>query len=61
MIAWHYTTGSKLPLIRESGVLRPTDAGIEPGEPDPLVFHCSLLGDHFSQGRQREGKLLRIV
>jgi hypothetical protein len=32
MIAWHYTVGNKLPLIRESGCLRPTDACIEPGE-----------------------------
>jgi hypothetical protein len=32
IIAWHYTTGLKLPLIRESGCLRPTDAYIEPGE-----------------------------
>jgi hypothetical protein len=28
-IAWHYTVGLKLPAIRESGVLRPTDACIE--------------------------------
>ena len=32
VIAWHYTIGLKLPLIRESGVLRPTDACIPPDE-----------------------------
>jgi hypothetical protein len=31
-IAWHYTVGLKLPAIHESGVLRPTDACIEPYE-----------------------------
>jgi hypothetical protein len=37
-LAWHYTVGLKLPLIRESGVLRPTDAGIGPDERPVLWF-----------------------
>ena len=38
MIAWHYTVGLKLPLICESGVLRPTDVCIGPGERPVLWF-----------------------
>ena len=38
MIAWHYTIGLMLPLICESGVLRPTDAGIPPDERPVLWF-----------------------
>lgn len=32
VLAWHYTVGMKLPLIRESGVIKPTDVYIEPDE-----------------------------
>jgi hypothetical protein len=35
---WHYTVGIKMPLIRESGVLLPTDSGIEPDELPVLWF-----------------------
>jgi hypothetical protein len=38
MLAWHYTVGLKLPLIRESGCLRPTDVGIGPDERPVLWF-----------------------
>jgi hypothetical protein len=38
VIAWHYTNGLKLPLIRESGCLRPTDVGIGPAERPVLWF-----------------------
>src|ERR1700741_1052892 len=38
LIAWHYTIGLKLPLIRESGCLRPTDTGIGPSERPVLWF-----------------------
>jgi len=37
-IAWHYTIGLKLPLIYESGVLRPTDVYIEKHEIPVLWF-----------------------
>ena len=38
MIAWHYTTGLHLPLIRESGVLRPSGVFIGPDERPVLWF-----------------------
>lgn len=38
MIAWHYTTGAKLELILNSGVLRPADIGVEPPEKPILWF-----------------------
>jgi hypothetical protein len=38
MIAWHYTVGLTLPLICESGVLRPTDALIGRDERPVLWF-----------------------
>jgi hypothetical protein len=38
LIAWHYTIGLKLPLIRESGSLRPSTAGIGPDERPVLWF-----------------------
>jgi hypothetical protein len=38
VIAWHYTTGLHLPLIRESGVLRPSGVFIGPDERPVLWF-----------------------
>lgn len=38
MIAWHYTTGQKYQLIKETGLLLPADIGIEPPELPILWF-----------------------
>jgi hypothetical protein len=37
MLAWHYTVGTKIPLILEDGFLRPATAGVMPPE-KPIVW-----------------------
>ena len=44
MIAWHYTTGLKLPLICESGLLRPPDVIMAPEwERRPVLWFSTIL------------------
>lgn len=38
MIAWHYTTGQKYKLIKQSGILLPADIGVTPPEQPILWF-----------------------
>lgn len=38
MIAYHYTTGQKFELIKESGMLLPADIGMRPNEQPVLWF-----------------------
>lgn len=38
MIAWHYTTGQKYELIKQTGILLPAEAGVEPPEQPILWF-----------------------
>ncbi|CBJ36681.1 conserved protein of unknown function [Ralstonia solanacearum CMR15] len=38
MIAWHYTTGHKYELIKQTGILLPADIGVEPPEQPILWF-----------------------
>lgn len=38
MMAWHYTTGQKYELIKQTGILLPADIGVEPPEQPILWF-----------------------
>ncbi|CAJ3120226.1 Uncharacterised protein [Burkholderia pseudomallei] len=38
MIAWHYTTGQKFELIKQTGILLPADIGVAPPELPILWF-----------------------
>ena len=38
MMAWHYTTGQKYELIKQTGILLPADIGVKPPEQPILWF-----------------------
>ncbi len=50
---WHYTIGQYIERIIESGMLKPTDCFILPGEQPILWFSANrLLGGNGKQGRR---------
>ena len=46
MLAWHYKTLRKFPLILESGALVPTDIGVKPPEKPILWFSLNPYWEH---------------
>lgn len=61
MMAWHYTVGLKLPLIRESGTLRPADAYIAPGERPILWFSTNQYWEKTAAKAVREAGSTRML
>ena len=60
-LAWHYTVGNHFLKIMESGYLRPTDIGIEPGEKPILWFSTNQTWDQTAcKAVLKDGKICRI-
>jgi hypothetical protein len=63
MIAWHYTTGQKYKLIKQSGVLLPADIGVAPPEQPVLWFstHPKYEPSAKKPLGDSNGKVLRML
>lgn len=63
MIAWHYTTGAKLELILQDGVLRPADIGVAPPEQPILWFSLHPYYDNSARKGVRDeyGRVTRAA
>jgi len=46
MLAWHYTTGQKFPIIIERGELVPSAIGVKPPEKPILWFSLNQYWEH---------------